>query len=123
MENLVIGGVLGLGSVLLCLRGDFPRSLVDASGAGPHKKSPPRGGRGDSAEQLRAGAVGRWCGCGCLEAHHLGHGARVGLQAGVEASLVVLYGSGGILQAVAREHAHHRGAGGHLLVALEQAGH
>ena len=41
----------------------------------------------------------------------------------MELGVVVLDRRGGVLEAVAREHAHHRGPRWHLVTAFDQAGH
>jgi hypothetical protein len=79
-----------------------------------HKKA--AGGIGGG--RVRAGSAAL-----ASEAHHAGHGVGVGIEACVELGVVVLDGRGGVLEAVAREDSHHRGTGGHLLAALDQAGH
>ena len=58
---------------------------------------------------------------GVSEAHHIGDGAQIRIEVGVEGSVVVANGAVGILEAVAGQNADHRGAGWHFIFALEQA--
>ena len=57
------------------------------------------------------------------EAHDTGDGAQIGIEIGVECSVVVADGAVGILEAVAGQNADHCGAGWHFIFALEQACH
>ena len=53
------------------------------------------------------------------EPHHPRHRGRFRLQTGVKTGVVVLDRRGGVLEAVAGEHAHHGGAGGYFVFALQ----
>ena len=81
----------------------------------PKKKAPPG----------RKLWFGYWLGPGScldfylLEAHHPGHRVGVGLNTGMEGGVVVFDGCGGILEAIAGEHADHPRPCRHLPMALE----
>ena len=47
---------------------------------------------------------------GVSEAHHIGDGAQIGIEVGVEGGIVIADGAVGILEAVAGQNADHRGA-------------
>ena len=58
-----------------------------------------------------------------LETHHFGHRAQVGVQIGMEGSVVVVNGAIGVFESVACEHANHRRSCRHFIFAFEQTCH
>lgn len=58
-----------------------------------------------------------------LEPHRLGHRGHIGREIAVEGGFAVVDGAGGVLEAIAGEHAHDRGAAGYFIGPLQQTCH